>query len=225
MKYLSRNELGDLVKQLQTHREQLRKVNAKLKSDLVVLDSPSNRVYSEAEKLVMRSELRTKALGTVANGFGAENKAIGRNKAFWHEEFFDHVSLRSEGHSIADEMTERMWLSRKYELMGAGQFMDSLQKASEDGRPAEIGIARLVFESRAWKPEERSVISLSLMQAERDVVYEDRTASLELLDIASNLMEDAESSLSALRSGGDDIRLKAAPYIEQRLKKQSGAQD
>lgn len=231
MKYLSKNQLSELINGLQVSRDKIRAVVAKYKKDLATLnaatvDVTTGRAYTEAEKVVMRAELKKKAMGSVpGSSLDVENKIIGKQKAFWSDSFFDSVPLH-ENPNQAAECMERLWLAKRYELASASQFIQMLHEAKEDGRAAELGVARLVLESRQWRSlEEQRDISAALHSAERDVVYEDRTKSLELLDVASNLYEDCESSLSALRSDQEDIRLKAAPYIEARLKRESAAQE
>jgi hypothetical protein len=120
-------------------------------------------------------------------------------------------------------MSERLWLSEKYKLLSPSRFIQEVKQASEDGRAAELSVARLVMESRAWRSdEEQQAISAELHTAERDVKYQDRTESLELLDVAEGLLEDNISSFDAIRTGDQDVRLKMSQSVDERLKNISG---
>jgi hypothetical protein len=149
-------------------------------------------------------------------------KLIQQEREFWKHHFFAHVALRSPT-SVSDEMSERLWLSEKYKLLSPSRFIQEVKQASEDGRAAELSVARLVMESRAWRSdEEQQAISAELHTAERDVKYQDRTESLELLDVAEGLLEDNISSFDAIRTGDQDVRLKMSQSVDERLKNISG---
>jgi hypothetical protein len=218
MKYKNKSELGTMVTDLGNSVSAIRAANEKLLKDLQHLDGPDGRKYKPSELAVLKAELRSNAAASMHRDFIGLRKTIEQETRFWKAEFFAHVPLHFPN-SIADEMTERLWLSRKYELLSPARFKAEVAQASADGRAAELHVARLVLESRGWSSEEEMRdISTALHLAERDVQYTERSESLELLDVASELIEDAVSSYESLSKGGQDVRLKMSDAAKERFK-------
>jgi hypothetical protein len=221
MKYKSKSDLGTMVTELGSSVAAIRKANEKLQQDLKHLDGPDGRKYSEAERAALRGELRSNAAVSVHRDFIGLRKTIQQETEFWKQHFFGVVPLHFPN-TITDESSERVWLAKKYELLSPARFIEAVRDASESGRPAELHVARLVLESRSWRDvEEQREVSTALHLAERDVVYPERSESLELLDTAESLLEDAVSSYESLSKGGQDVRLAMKQSVDDRLKKNS----
>ncbi len=224
MKYKSKSELGSLISELQGSVASIRKANEKLHRDFKNLDGPDGRKYTESERLSLKGELRSNAAAALHRDFIGLRKTIQRETEFWKQHFFGVVPLHFPN-SITDEASERVWLAKKYELLSPTRFIEAVRDASESGRPAELHVARLVLESRNWRSvEEQRDVSTALHIAERDVAYPERAESLELLDTAENLLEDAVSSYESLSKGTQDVRLKVQQSVDQRLKNVSDIQ-
>jgi hypothetical protein len=224
MKYKNKSELGTIITELSTSVSAIRAANKKLLKDLQHLDGPDGRKYSEAERLALKGQLRSTAAVAVHRDFIGLRKQIEREAQFWKTEFFGVVGLHNPT-TIADESMERLWLAEKYRLLSPARFKEAVQQASEDGRPAELHVARLVMESRDWRSEEEQRdISVALHVAERDVDFAERKESLELLEVASSTLEDAVSSYESLSKGSQDVRLAMKEAMDGRLKKNSDLQ-
>lgn len=224
MKYKSKSELGNMISELQGSVAVIRKANEKLRRDFKNLDGPDGRKYTDAERLALKGQLRSDAAATLHRDFIGLRKTIQRETEFWESEFFAAVPLHFPN-SIADEMTERLWLSEKYKLLSPLRFIEAVKQASEDGRAAELHIARLVVESRSWRNvEEQQDVSTALHFAERDCAYSERSESLELLSVAAGLLEDATSAYKSISEGTQDVRLKMQQSVDQRLKNISDTQ-